>query len=58
MTIGFDEEALERFSEDFDGADTTSEIRQKFIDSDIVRDISDKCNVEAQFASNGNATVY
>ena len=39
---------------DFDDADTTSEIRQKFTDSAIVRDISDKCDVEAQFASNGN----
>lgn len=56
VTVGIDKDALEWYSEEFDDARTTSEIRRRMTDSDIVRETSGKCNVEAQFASNGNAT--
>ena len=54
VSVGIDQEAFERFSEEFSGARTTGEIRRRITDSGIVRDTSDKCNVEAQFSSNGN----
>ena len=57
VTVGIDGEALDRFSEEFDDARTTSEVRRKMTDSDIVRDTSNKCTIEAQFASNGNANI-
>ena len=38
MSIGIDEKALDRFSEGSENARTTSEIRRKITDSDIVRD--------------------
>jgi len=57
VSIDIDEDALEVYSEEFDDAGTTSEIRRKIIDSDIVRDSSGKCNVEAQFTSNGNINI-
>ena len=57
MSVGIDKEALDRFSEEFDDARTTSEIRRKMTDSDIVRDDSNKCKVEAQFTSNGIANI-
>ena len=58
VTLDIDQEALETFSENFEDARTTSEIRQRMTDSDIVRDTTDKCNVEAQFVSNGNENCY
>ena len=57
MSVGIDKEALDRFSEEFDDARTTSEVRRKITDSDIVRDESGMCTVSAQFSSNGNATL-
>ena len=54
VSVGIDGEAFERFSEEFDDARTTGEIRRRITDSGIVRDTSDKCSVEAQFSSNGN----
>jgi len=53
VSVGIDNDALEDYAEEFDDAKSTSEIRQKITDSDIVRDTSGKCNVEAQFTSNG-----
>ena len=55
MSVGIDKEALDRFSEEFDDARTTSEVRRKITDSDIVRDERGMCTVSAQFSSNGNA---
>ena len=54
VSVGIDGKAFERFSEKFDDARTTSEIRRRITDSGIVRDTSDKCNIEVQFSSNGN----
>lgn len=53
--MDIDVESLEVYSDEFENARTTSEIRRRMTESDIVRDTSDKCDVEAQFASNGNA---
>ena len=57
VIVGFDEEGLEQYSEQFDDVSTTGEVRRRITDSDIVRDSSGKCDVEAQFASNGNANI-
>lgn len=57
MSVGIDKDALDRFSEEYDDARTTSEVRRKMTDSDIVRDDSGKCTIEAQFSSNGNANI-
>ena len=53
MSIDIDEDALEQYSDSFDDARSTDDIRQRITESDIVRDRSGKCNVAAQFASNG-----
>ena len=55
VSMKMDDDALERFSDEFDDARTTNNVRQRMTDSGIVRDTSGKCNVEAQFTSNGNA---
>lgn len=57
MSVGIDEDALEDYSDKFDDARTTSEIRKRMTDSSIVRDTTKKCNVEAQFTSNGNINI-
>ena len=57
MSIDIDEDALELYSDSFDDARSTDDITQRMTESDIVRDTSGKCNVIAQFASNGTNAV-
>ena len=58
VSVEIDKDGLEIYSDEFKNARSTSEIRRRMTESDIVRDDSDKCNVEAQFTSNGNVNNY
>ena len=56
--IYIDEGALEQYSDSFDDARSTGDIRQRMTESDIVRDTSGKCNVATQFTSNGTNALF
>ena len=58
VSVDIDKDRLDTYSDEFENARSTSEIRRRMTESDIVRDDSDKCDVEAQFTSNGNANNY
>ena len=58
VSVDIDKDGLDTYSGEFENARSTSEIRRRMTESDIVRDDSDKCDVEAQFTSNGNANNY
>ena len=57
VSVDIDKDGLETYSDMFENARSTSEVRRRMTESDIVRDDSDKCNVEAQFTSNGNTNI-
>ena len=57
MSVDIDKDGLETYSDEFENARSTSEVRRRMTESEIVRDDSDKCNVEAQFTSNGNTII-
>ena len=54
MSVAVDEEGLSMYGDAVEEARTTTGVRQMVTRSNLARDKSGKCSLEAQFASSGN----
>ena len=53
VSVGLDDEGVAAYTEAFNDVATTSDVKDRIVNSDVARDSTDKCDVMSQFASTG-----
>jgi len=57
VSVGLDDEGVAAYTDAFDDVASTSDVRDRIVNSDVARDSTDKCDVMSQFASTGKTLI-